>query len=307
MKIIFMGTPSFAVPSLNILLENNYDIISVVTVPDKKMGRGQILSQSEVKKFAVEKSLNILQPENLKDEAFISKLKSMAPVLIIVVAFKILPPEIFTIPKLGSVNLHASLLPKYRGAAPINWALINGEKETGVTTFFLEKKVDTGNIILQRKTDISEADNAGTLQERLSKLGADLVLDTVRLIEAGKAFPVKQDNSLLSAAPKIFKDDCFIDWNNNSAAIHNFIRGLSPYPAAVTHFDSKLTKIYKSSLTKLNTEGANGKIIIIGKNLYASTADYLLEILELQIEGKRKITAAEFINGMAKGKEIFFK
>lgn len=306
MNIVFMGTPDFAVPSLKILLENNYDVVSVVTIPDQKKGRGQVLSDSAVKKYALSNNLSILQPEDLKEARFLTTLKSYNPDLIIVVAFKILPEEVFTIPKFGSVNLHASLLPKYRGAAPINRALINGDSETGVTTFFIKERVDTGNIILQKKILIDENDDAGILHNKLSQLGAEAILETVRLIESGKAITVEQDNSSASTAPKIFKEDCLINWNESANKIHNQIRGLSPYPAAYTHLENKFVKIFKSKLTEFQKEGINGNIIIREKRLFASASDILLEILELQIEGKKKITSAEFINGLQKDMKIYF-
>ncbi|MDQ3193616.1 MAG: methionyl-tRNA formyltransferase, partial [Bacteroidota bacterium] len=234
MRIVFMGTPQFAVPSLKILLDNNYDVITIVTAPDKKKGRGQIVAVSDVKKFAMENKLRILQPEKLKEKKFISDITSLAPELIIVVAFRILPKEIFTIPSYGSFNLHASLLPKYRGAAPINYALINGETETGVTTFFVKEKVDTGNIILQEKIEISDDDDAGTIHDKLSHLGAQTVLQTVMLIEKGNISLKTQNETAASPAPKIFKEDCLINWNQESSKINNFVRGLSPKPAAFT-------------------------------------------------------------------------
>ncbi len=301
-----MGTTEFAVPSLKILLENGYDVISVVTIPDKKKGRGQFLSCSEVKKFALEKNLPIIQPEKLRHEDFINKVKSLSPDLIIVAAFKILPKEIFTIPKYGAFNLHASLLPKYRGAAPINWALINGEKKTGVTTFFLKEKVDTGNILLQKSWYIGEEDDAGTLHDKLSALGAETVLETVNLIDAGKVHPAEQDNSLSSPAPKIFKEDCVINWNRDAVEINNFIRGLSPYPAAFTHLENKIVKIFKSQLTVQPKEVLPGDIIIRDKKIFVSTSDFLLDIQELQTEGKKRMNALDFVNGLDKSKKYSF-
>lgn len=293
-----MGTPSFAVPSLKILLENKFDIASVVTIPDKKKGRGQIVTFSEVKKFADEKNLNLLQPENLKDDNFINAIKKLNPDLIIVVAFKILPKEIFTIPKYGSVNLHASLLPKYRGAAPINWAIINGEKETGVTTFFLKEKVDTGNIIVQEKTSIEANDDAGTLHDKLSALGAQVILKTVNLISSGNIKPLKQDDTLASPAPKLFKEDCLINWNQEAVKVQNFIRGLSPYPAAYSFVKGKIIKVYKSLVSKIKTEIPPGLALIKEKKLFVSSKDYFIEIIELKHEGKRRMTALDFLNGI---------
>ncbi|MBK7447588.1 MAG: methionyl-tRNA formyltransferase [Ignavibacteria bacterium] len=306
MRILFMGTPGFAVPSLNILVQNNYDICGVVTVPDKKKGRGLNLSYSDVKKFSIKHSLNILQPDNLRDPEFIKTLTDLKPDLILVVAFKILPEEVFTIPKYGSVNLHASLLPKFRGAAPINHALINGETESGVTTFFLKKKVDTGNIILQKKINIDKDDDAGTLHDKLSELGAESVLETVRLIEAGNVIPQIQNDSDASPAPKIFKENCIIDWNQNACKIHDFIRGLSPYPAAFTFLNNRSVKIFRSALTGNSKKETPGSIAVEEKKLLVSCLDNMIEILELQTEGKKRIPASEFINGLDKSVKLFF-
>lgn len=301
-----MGTPEFAVPSLNILVQKNYDICGVVTVPDKKKGRGLNLSYSDVKKFSMKHSLNILQPDNLRDPEFIKALTDLKPDLILVVAFKILPEEVYTIPVYGSVNLHASLLPKFRGAAPINHALINGETETGVTTFFLKKKVDTGNIILQKKINIEKDDDAGTLHDKLSELGASCVLETVRFIEAGNVIPQIQNDSYASPAPKIFKENCIIDWKQNSCKIHDFIRGLSPYPAAFTFLNNRSVKIFRSALTGNSKKETPGSIVVEDKRLLVSCLDNMIEILELQTEGKKRIPASEFINGLDKSKKLFF-
>lgn len=301
-----MGTPGFAVPSLNILVQNNYDICGVVTVPDKKKGRGLNLSNSDIKKFSMKHSLNILQPDNLRDPEFIKALTDLKPDLILVVAFKILPEEVYTIPKYGSVNLHASLLPKFRGAAPINHALINGETESGVTTFFLKKKVDTGNIILQKKINIDKDDDAGTLHDKLSELGAESVLETVRLIEAGNVIPQIQNDSDASPAPKIFKENCIIDWNQNACKIHDFIRGLSPYPAAFTFLNNRSVKIFRSALTGNSKKETPGSIAVEEKKLLVSCLDNMIEILELQTEGKKRIPASEFINGLDKSVKLFF-
>lgn len=302
-----MGTPLFAVPSLKILLENNHNISCVVTVPDRKKGRGQSLTHSEVKEFALNNGLKILQPEKLNDKEFQDEINSMSPDLIIVVAFRILPKEIFTIPKLGSFNLHASLLPKYRGAAPINHALINGEKETGVTSFFLREKVDTGNIILQKKIQIEDTDDAGSLHDKLSKLGAQTVLETVELIKNGDVKTFKQDDTLASPAPKIFKEDCIINWDKNVEEIYNFIRGHSPYPAAITYLQNKIVKIFKTKITEIPSNNTPGNLIITGKQLFANTRDMLLEIIELQVEGKKRITSMDFINSSDRGKNYIFK
>ncbi len=304
MKIIFMGTPEFAVPSLDILLSTHHEIVSVVTVPDKPQGRGLKISESAIKKFAVQNKLNILQPDYLKDQHFISEIELLEPELIVVVAFRILPEEIFTIPKYGTFNLHASLLPEYRGAAPINWALINGDKETGVTTFFLEKKVDTGNIIIQSTCEITEDDDAGTLHDKLAELGAKTVLSTVNMVEmtSGNVPVYSQDNSIASKAPKIFKEFCRIKWDNETETNYNFIRGLSPYPGAYTFREGKLIKIFKTK-KYMRSIGTNGKPVNFGEvklqegKLFITCKDGYLEIIELQIEGKKRMSSAEFLRG----------
>ncbi len=299
MNIIFMGTPEFAVPSLEILLNSHHNISAVVTVPDKPKGRGQVLSQSDVKKFAAGHSLNILQPVSLKDPEFVNELKELSPELIVVVAFRILPKNIFKIPEFGSINLHASLLPKYRGAAPINHAIMNGERETGVTTFFLQEKVDTGNIILQKAIDISSDDTAGTLHDKLKILGAQAVMETVSLIEQyGKDTPeVKQKNSEASSAPKIFREDCEINFERSVDEVYDFIRGLSPYPGAFTVYKGKNLKILKTFKSRWDSLKGPGRFFIKDGKLYVSTLNEFLEITELQLEGKKKMLAHEFLNG----------
>lgn len=297
MRIVFMGTPEFAVPSLKILLENSYDIAAVVTAPDRPQGRGQKLDFSPVKKYSLEKKIRILQPEKLKDPEFVSTLRAISPDLIVVVAFRILPSEVFKLPPLGTFNLHASLLPKYRGAAPINWAIINGEKETGVTTFFIEESVDTGNIILQARVPIGENETAGELHDKLAEIGAEIVLHTVRLIEMGKVQPKPQDNSMATPAPKIFKENCRIDWNKSATDIHNLVRGLSPSPGAFTYYDDKVLKIYRTLPHNQQSNQEPGTIVMAEKKLIVATNSGDIEILELQLEGKRKLTAEEFLRG----------
>ena len=304
MNIIFMGTPEFAVPSLEILLPTHHNISAAVTVPDKPQGRGLKISESAVKKFASNNNLKILQPVSLKEPEFIEKIKSLNPDLIVVVAFRILPKEVYTIPKFGSFNLHASLLPKYRGAAPINWAIINGDKKTGVTTFFLKDKVDTGNIIMQNKCEITAEVDAGSLHDKLSLLGANTVLSTVNLIEMtnGNVPVYEQDNSTASNAPKIFKDFCKIDFNNETEKVYNFIRGLSPHPASYTYRDGKQIKIFKTRkfLKSIITNGAPkipGQVVIQEDRLFITCLDGYLEILELQLEGKKRMNAPEFLRG----------
>lgn len=297
MRIIFFGTPEFAIPSLNILLENKYEIVGVVTVPDKEKGRGLKLEPSPVKRFALEHGLKVLQPEKLRDESFQGQLKELKPELGVVVAYRILPVEVYTIPEFGTFNLHASLLPKYRGAAPIQWALINGEKITGVTTFFLQEKVDTGNIILQREVEIDDEDNFQTLHDKLSEVGAQLVLETVRRIELRDINLIPQNESEATLAPKITKEICRINWNQSAEKIHNLVRGLSPSPAAFTILGNKLIKIYKTKILDEKSDKSPGEIMIEDERILVNTRDKLIEILELQPESRKKMNAKEFLLG----------
>ncbi|MCB9034719.1 MAG: methionyl-tRNA formyltransferase [Chitinophagales bacterium] len=302
LKIVFMGTPDFAVPSLQILVENNYNIVAVITAPDKPAGRGKQINESAIKQFAIQHHLNVLQPTNLKDSAFIKTLQNLQADLFIVVAFRMLPEIVWKMPKLGTFNLHASLLPKYRGAAPINWAVINGEKETGATTFFLQHEIDTGNIILQEKIAITDEDNAGTVHDKLMLLGADLVLKTVQAIEQNNYTLQQQDwNENLPHAPKIFKEDGNINWQDTATNIHNKIRGLSPYPTAYTTLLSKNLKIYKTRITK----DTNIEQHYIANNIYSDgslflafkTADDFILVQELQLEGKKRMLVQDFLRG----------
>ena len=296
MKIVFMGTPDFAVPALKALMESKHNVAAVVTGQDKERGRGRKVSFTSVKEFALENNLHILQPNNIKDSGLISELKILDADLFIIVAFRILPREVFTIPKKGSFNLHGSLLPKYRGAAPIQWALINGETETGLTTFMLEDKVDTGNILLQERIRIEEEDDFGTLHDKMSLLGADLVMRTLTLIESSNYVLKKQDNLLSSAAPKITKEVCEIDWNKPAISIHNLIRGLSPQPGAFFKHKDKIIKVFKTKI--LDENNLHPGEFYQGKNTLAiGTGSYNLEIIELQQEGKRRIKAEEFLRG----------
>lgn len=305
MNIIFMGTPDFAVPSLEILLNNDYHVSAVVTTPDKPRGRGQEVSFTPVKEFALKHSLPLLQPESLSDASFVSALTELHPDLFVVIAFRILPPQVFSIPLKGAFNAHASLLPKYRGAAPINWAIINGEKESGITTFFLQEKVDTGKIILQARVAIPELMTAGELHDILSGVGAEIVLQTVRLIELGKAIPRQQEDTLASAAPKIFKKDCRIRWNQPAESVHNFIRGLSPYPTAWTIHHGTILKIFRSERPAFGTQdsgvksqkAASGSIKIMDGKLCVEAKDGAIVILEIQQEGKKRMSAEEFLRG----------
>jgi methionyl-tRNA formyltransferase len=309
-RIIFMGTPEFAVESLNILLENNYSVIAVITAPDKPAGRGYKLTPSEVKKYASEKNLQILQPTNLKDPDFLNELKNLNADLQIVVAFRMLPEAVWNMPPLGTINLHASLLPHYRGAAPINWAIINGEKETGVSTFFLQHEIDTGNIILQEKVPLTDNETAGELHDKLKTIGAKLILRTVEKIENGNFETIKQkeliNNDKIKIAPKIFKKDCEINWYNKSELIHNLIRGVSPFPGAYTYVKENSSsaalqlKIYRASYLINNTNNLNtiSKIETDGKTfLHIITTDGYINILELQLEGKKRLSVQDFLKG----------
>ncbi len=297
MKIVFFGTPDFAIPSLKILIENNYDIVAVITVPDKQKGRGLKLEPSPVKKFALKNNLPLLQPEKLTDENFQNQLKELEPDLGVIVAYRILPVQVYTIPSKGTFNLHASLLPKYRGPAPIQWALINGESETGVTTFFLKEKVDTGNIILQRKVEIEDEDNFQTLHDKLSVIGAELVLETVKKIESGDVHPVPQNEGEASLAPKITKEICRINWNQSAIKIHNLVRGLSPHPAAFTYLENKMIKIFKTKMKSEQSFNSPGVVEIVDSELLVNTTDNLISILELQPESRRRMSAKEFLLG----------
>ena len=302
MKIIFMGTPQFAIPSLKAIYESKHQLLAVVTTPDKERGRGRKITFTAVKQFAIDNNISVYQPEKLKgNQEFAEQMKALQPDLFVVVAFRILPREIFEIPKFGSFNLHASLLPKYRGAAPIQWALINGETETGLTTFKLAEKVDTGNIYLQEKVPIYPEDNFGALHDRLSELGADVVLRTIEMIESGNYQLLQQDDSLASPAPKITKEICRIDWNKSAEEIHNLVRGLSPHPAAFFVMNDKTYKVYKTRLTNDNLENISflnpGEFLETKKQIYFGTSNGILEILEIQPEGRKRMTAEEFLRG----------
>lgn len=299
LRIIFMGTPEFAVPSLQILVENGYKVVAVVTAPDKPKGRGQKVIPSPVKEYAVLQNLPVLQPTNLKSPAFQEELKSYEANLQIVVAFRMLPEAIWSMPAIGTFNLHASLLPKYRGAAPINWAIINGEQETGITTFFLQHEIDTGHILFQEKEPIHPEDTAGSLYERLMHKGANLVLKTVQLIEAGDYQPKPQRDEAATHAPKIFKETCQIDWHKPADSIRNFVRGLSPYPAAWTELNGQHCKIFSVSL-----QGERAPYMVPGELktdnksfLAIMAADELIYIDELQLQGKKRMPVADFLRG----------
>jgi len=295
MKIIFMGSPDFAIPSLKKLFESQHTVTAVVTTPDKERGRGRHVTFTPVKEFALQNNISVLQPDNLKDANFISQLKEFQADLFVIVAFRILPKEVFSIPPKGSFNLHGSLLPKYRGAAPIQWALINGEKVTGLTTFALAEKVDTGNIYYREEIEIRDDDDFGTLHDRMSELGAEIVLKTVEMIESGNYVLTEQDNSLVSPAPKITKEIQQIDWNKPALAVHNLIRGLSPHPGAFFYHNDKLIKIYSSHLAHKNLHP--GQIKSSKTELLIGCGEGSLRILELQQEGKRRMGTEEFLRG----------
>jgi methionyl-tRNA formyltransferase len=298
-RIIFMGTPEFAVPSLQALINEGYNVVAVITAPDKPAGRGLKLKSSPVKEEALKHHIPVLQPQNLKSEDFVKELKSFKADLQVVVAFRMLPEAVWNMPPKGTFNLHASLLPQYRGAAPINWAIINGEKETGVTTFFLQHEIDTGDIIHSEKEVILPNDNAGSLYERLMKKGAGLVVKTVKDISEGKIKPQPQSVSgILKNAPKIHKETCCIDWSKPAEEIYNFIRGLSPYPGAWTKIKEKEVKIFSSSILKEKSGLKAGEFLTDNKSfLKFQTVTNLLEIKELQMEGKKKMSVDEFLRG----------
>lgn len=299
LRIVFMGTPEFAVASLQILVENNWPVVAVITAPDRKKGRGQIVVPSPVKEYALSKNIPVLQPTNLKSPEFIEELKSYQANLQVVVAFRMLPEIVWQMPALGTFNLHASLLPAYRGAAPINWAIINGEKETGVTTFFLQQEIDTGEIILQEKEPITERDTVGSLYSRLMVRGSRLVLKTVEQIAEEKVITQPQAESKTNKpAPKIFKDTCEINWQRPYADINNFVRGLNPYPAAWTKLDGKTCKVFTVAKGEITPGTSEAPVITDHKHkIYRRCADAWVEISELQMEGKKRMNVEDFLRG----------
>ncbi|MBE6207435.1 MAG: methionyl-tRNA formyltransferase [Rikenellaceae bacterium] len=305
LRIVFMGTPEFAVPSLKALVEGGYNVIAVVTTPDKPAGRGRLLHESDVKIAARELGLPILQPEKLRDEEFVAAMEALKPDLGIVIAFRMLPEVIWSMPRLGTFNLHASLLPEYRGAAPINWAIINGEKETGVTTFLLNHEIDKGAIIGQLREEITPDDTIGTLYDRLMHKGVGLVLETVEKLAAGEINPIEQqhiDESTLKPAPKIFKEDCLVDWSKGGRQIVNFVRGLSPYPAAwsrlVRDGEELAVKIFRTSFLEAAHNEPLGTIRTDWREeLEVACADGWIKIHELQVAGKRRMTTHDLLLG----------
>ncbi|MCU4188620.1 methionyl-tRNA formyltransferase [Flavobacterium sp. HXWNR29] len=304
LRIVFMGTPDFAVGILDTIYQNNYEIVGVITAPDKPAGRGQKVSTSAVKDYAVSKNLRLLQPTNLKSEDFLAELKSLNANLHVVVAFRMLPEVVWKMPRLGTFNLHASLLPEYRGAAPINWAIINGEKKTGVTTFFIDDKIDTGAMILSKETTIGANESAGELHDRLMQLGSEAVIETLHLIEEGKATTTLQtENPEVKTAYKLNKDNCKIDWSQSGKTIFNLIRGLSPYPAAWTYIkdgeNEWNVKIYAASFEEKEQTNAIGSVTTTKKEIFIATKDGVLKITSLQFPGKKRMQAHELLNGIS--------
>ncbi|WP_281337188.1 methionyl-tRNA formyltransferase [Flavobacterium eburneipallidum] len=304
LRIVFMGTPEFAVGILDTIIKSNYNVVGVITAADKPAGRGQKIKYSAVKEYALANNLNLLQPTNLKDESFLEELKALNANLQIVVAFRMLPEVVWRMPKLGTFNLHASLLPNYRGAAPINWAIINGDTKTGVTTFFIDDKIDTGAMILSSETEITPEENAGQLHDRLMSLGSETVIETLALIEKGNFTTIIQtENPEIKTAYKLNKENCKIDWTKPAVEIYNLIRGLSPYPCAWCFISDKdeewNVKIHE---TKLTLEGHNydiGQLICTKKEMKIAVQDGFIEVLSIQFPGKKKMKTSELLNGVA--------
>ena len=314
-NLVFMGTPEFAVASLDALVKAGFNIVGVITAPDKPAGRGMKLTESAVKKYAVEKGLHVLQPEKLKNPLFIEELKALKAGIQVVVAFRMLPEIVWNMPPMGTINLHGSLLPQYRGAAPINWAVINGEKETGVTTFKLQHEIDTGNILLQESFPIGEDETAGEVHDRMKEIGAALLVKTIQGLADGTLKEKEQssivnhespvtdsglttDDSRLKHAPKIFTETCKIDWQNSVDEIYNLIRGLSPFPAAFTYLNDKMLKIYKSKKEITASTVATGEFLTDNKTwLKFAAANGYIHVTEIQLEGKKKMLIDEFLRG----------
>lgn len=318
LRIVYMGTPEFAVESLKRLVEGGYNVVGVITMPDKPMGRhGSVLQPSPVKAYAVSQGLKVLQPEKLKDEGFLEELRALRADLQIVVAFRMLPEAVWQMPRLGTFNLHASLLPQYRGAAPINWAVINGDTETGITTFFLKHEIDTGEIIDQVRVPIADTDNVGVVYDRLMMLGGDLVLKTVDAILAGNVKTIPQETlsstGPLRPAPKIFKDTCRIDWTKGVKPVYDFIRGLSPYPAAWTELcepdSSPVTmKIYESSKEFVEHTFAPGTILTDKKTYFkVASTDGFVHLLSVQLAGKKRMNVTDFLRGYRYSEKAILK
>ena len=300
-RIVFMGTPDFAVPSLKILVENGYNIVGVVTSTDKLGGRGgKKLLESAVKKYAVSQNLTVLQPKNLKSKKFVKELKALKADLQIIIAFRMLPEVVWDMPRLGTYNLHGSLLPKYRGAAPINWAVIKGETETGVTSFKLKHEIDTGDTLIAEKINIEKADTAGSLHDKMMELAADVILKTVKLVDQGKADLKSQNETLVTKAPKIYHKDCEIDFDQEGILIFNFIRGLSPHPTSWTTFREKKLKIFWAEFIQEEHTEKIGTTISDGKTfLHMYCKDGYIDIKDIQWEGRRRMTIDNFLNGLS--------
>ena len=315
LRIVFMGTPEFAVTSLRALVEGGYNIVGVVTTPDKPAGRGRKIQQSDVKQYAVEQGLPVLQPVKLRDPEFQAELEALKPDLGIVIAFRMLPESVWSLPRLGTFNLHASLLPQYRGAAPINWAIINGESETGVTTFLLNHQIDTGDIIGQVRCPILPSDNIGTLYDKLMNIGSGLVIETVEKIAEGNISPIVQSHipdSELKPAPKIFKEDCLIDWTMEGEQIVNFVRGLSPYPAAWSYMykdnvEVNSAKIFSVSFEKAAHQRNEGEVCTDGRTmLKVACKDGWISLDEVQLAGKRRMAIRDLLLGLRDAADYCF-
>ena len=303
LRIVFMGTPEFAVGILDTIIKNNYTIVGVITAADKPAGRGQKIKYSAVKEYALDNNLKLLQPTNLKDESFLEELKALNANLQIVVAFRMLPEVVWKMPKFGTFNLHASLLPNYRGAAPINWAIINGDTKTGVTTFFIDDKIDTGAMILSSETAISPDENAGQLHDRLMQLGSETVLNTLALIEKGNVTTtIQKENPEIKTAYKLNKENCKIDWTKPAIEIFNLIRGLNPYPSAWCFFNDKNeewnVKIHEAKMILENHNYSIGSMICSKKEMKIATKDGYIQVLNVQFPGKKKMNTAELLNGI---------
>lgn len=303
LRIVFMGTPEFAVGILDTIIKNNYEVVGVITAADKPAGRGQKLKYSAVKEYALANNLTLLQPISLKDETFLAELKALNANLQIVVAFRMLPKVVWEMPSLGTFNLHASLLPNYRGAAPINWAIINGETKTGVTTFFIDDKIDTGAMILSSEIPIDETENAGHLHDRLMELGSKTVIDTLEMIEKGNVSrEIQKDTADIKTAYKLNKENCKIDWTKSALEINNLIRGLSPYPAAWCFFGDKNeewnVKIYEATISIEEHHYSIGSLICTKKEMKVAVKNGFIQILHLQFPGKKKMSTPELLNGL---------
>lgn len=301
LRVVYMGTPEFAVEGLKAIHESEHEVVAVVTVADKPAGRGQKIKMSPVKTYALEQQLPILQPEKLRDEYFLDQLRSFEADLFVVVAFRMLPEVVWQMPPKGTINLHGSLLPRYRGAAPIHWAVINGDKETGVSTFFIQKEIDTGAILLREQLEIKPNDTTGTVHDRMMELGAKSLVKTLKMIEEGNYTAIDQDELIekegKSHAPKLFKENTRIDWNKPAKEVHNFVRGLNPFPCAWTTLDDKMFKIHLGSLSSEKTDRQPGSIRVENKCIYIACSDEWYQLEEVQLQGKKRMSAKDFLNG----------